>query len=241
MNKINLENKGLRMDADIFYPPELKAGHIYPAILFVHGWTSSRDRNYQYAESVSLLGYVCMVFDMRGHGTSEGDRMELSNEDFLGDVLLAYDHLANMPEVDVANISVVGSSFGGYLSAVLCSQRKLVNAVLRVPADYPNEEFAMPKKLKDAENTMAWREKEKVYSETTALQALSNFDGRVLVIESELDEQIPQQTILNYVNAFPEKDKIKHVVMQGAPHSIKEGKFRDEVTKILVDYFTSVI
>ena len=112
MKTIQFSSEGLRLDADIFYPPNMITGNKYPAILFVHGWISSRDRSYQYAESLASLGYVCIVFDMRGHGTSQGDRLELSSKDFLNDVLVAYDYLANLPEVDSENISANGGLFG---------------------------------------------------------------------------------------------------------------------------------
>jgi len=237
MKVVHLVSGGLRLDADIFYPSNMRAGKKYPAILFVHGWTSSRDRSYQYAESLASLGYVCMVFDMRGHGTSEGDRLELSSKDFLDDVLVAYDYLAALPEVDSEDISANGSSFGGFLVALLVSKRKLKTLVMRAPADYPDDEFSTPKKLRNWENIVEWRGKEKNADETSALRALSGFSGKVLFIESENDERIPRQTILNFANALPDKSQVSHVVMKGAPHSIKEGPFRYQVDQILSDWF----
>ena len=240
MKAVQFSNKGLRLDADVFYPPNSTEGRKYPAILFVHGWTSSRDRSYQYAESLASLGYVCMVFDMRGHGTSEGERLELSSKDFLDDVLVAYDYLASLPEVDPENISANGSSFGGFLVALLSSQRKLKSLVLRAPADYPDEEFSTPKKLRNWENIVAWRSLEKDETGTDALRSLSAFSGKVLFIESENDERIPRQTILNFIKALPNQSQVSHVVMEGAPHSIKGGPFRDQVGKILVDWFSKL-
>jgi esterase/lipase len=61
-----------------------------------------------------------------------------------------------------------------------------------------------------------------------------------LIIESEKDDSVPHQTILNYVNAVKDKSKLTHILMKGAPHSIKEGKFRDEVERILVDWFKKI-
>ena len=239
MKNIKLTNGGMMMDADIFYPSDMKEGGLYPAILFIHGWTSSRDRSYEYAKSLSELGYICMVFDMRGHGTSEGDRLELSSEDFLSDALVAYDYLVSLPEVDKENIGVNGSSFGGYLAALLVERRKVSNAVLRAPADYPDEEFSTPKKLRNWENIIAWRNEPRDSEATSALRSLSTFTGKTLFIESENDERIPHQTIVNYMNALPDKSKVTHIVIKGAPHSIKEGPFRDKVRQILVDWTVS--
>ena len=110
----------LRLDGTIFYPNN--KGNKFPAILFVHGWTSERKRSYQYAKALSKLGYVCLLFDMRGHGTSDGDINKATTKEFLDDVLAAYDYLMKVEGVDKENISAVGSSFGGYLIALLSAK-----------------------------------------------------------------------------------------------------------------------
>src|SRR3990170_2471980 len=109
------ENDGLRLDGTIFKPPDEKDKH--PAILFVHGWTSERKRSFQYAKSLADLGYICLLFDMRGHGTSGGED----------------------------------------------------------PAVY------------------AWRNQHRKSRETFALEAVSNFKSKILIIESEKDDVIPHQ------------------------------------------------
>ena len=159
----------------------------------------------------------------------------------MDDVLTAYDFLLNIEVVDKENISAVGSSFGGYLVTLLSEKRKLKNLALRVPADYKNEDFDKSKyEYSGAENLeiVAWRKKVKKPNDTFALSAISKFDGEILIIESEKDTIVPHETIENYINAVKNKQKLTHRVMKGAPHSIKEGKFRDEVTKILEEWFS---
>ncbi len=237
MHDFFLINDHLRLEGAIFYPSHKKDR--YPAILFVHGWTGERKSSFQYAKSLADSGYVCLLFDLRGHGTSQGDRNNFSSKDFLSDVVAAYDYLSKIKDVDPENISAVGSSFGGYLVALLSGKRKVRNLVLRAPADYQNETFNMLKKIisgKDP-NIMKWRTRERKPTETYALEALRGFMGSVLLIESEKDDSIPHQTVLNYKNAVRDKSKLTHVLMKDAPHSIKEGKFRDKVERILVKWF----
>ena len=229
---------GLRLDGTIFYPNN--KGNKFPAILFVHGWTSERKRSYQYAKSLSKLGYVCLLFDMRGHGTSEGDINKATTKEFLDDVLAAFDYLVNVEGADKKNISAVGSSFGGYLVTLLTRKRNISRLVLRVPAEYPNEDFEKSKmQTSGGEDpaVFAWRNRPKKSNETFSLEAISNFKGKVLIIESEKDDVVPHQVMENYINAVKDKSKLTHVVMKNAPHSIKEGPFRDEVKKILVAWF----
>ena len=221
----------------IFYPQIKKDKN--PAILFVHGWTSMKERSFQYAQALSKLGFLCFLFDMRGHGQSEGDIKTFTIKDFSDDVIAAYDYLSEVKSVNKENISAVASSFGCYLIALLSQKRKIKNLVMRAPADYANEEFNRPKSLTsgDEPEVMAWRKKIKQPNETYALEAINNFSGNILIIEAELDDTIPHETIENYANAVKDKNKLTHIVLKGAPHSIAEGKFRDQITQILVNWF----
>lgn len=241
MEDLFIENGGYRLAATIFKPATLKPKN--PAILFIPGWTGSRKRNFQYAESLVALGYICFLIDVRGHGDSEGDIDSSTHEQFLSDACAAYDYLSKIDGVDASNISVVGSSMGGYLAAILCSKRKVKNLVLRVPSDYPRESFAHPARLAGSENpgVMEWRSKARQPQDTFALEALHGFDGDVLIIQSGNDDSVPDQTIMNYIKAVEDKSKLTHVFMKDAPHSIKEGKFRDEVEKIYLDWFRKIL
>ena len=176
---------------------------------------------------------------MRGHGESEGNINTTTTKEFLDDVIAAYDYLVKVEGVDTENISVVGSSYGGYLSSILTSKRKVKNLALRVPADYANETFNISKMGNAGENpeVFKWRLIPKKSNETFALQALHEFDGNMLIIESEKDDIVPHQIIQNYLDAIKDRNKLVHIVMKNAPHSIKEGPFKDEVDRILADWF----
>jgi esterase/lipase len=224
----------------IFLPKKLFDKN--PAVLFVHGWTSAQERSFQYAKGLADIGYICMVFDMRGHGVSEGDIKTFTPKDFLEDVFAAYDYLTEVKGVNPDQISVAGSSFGSYLAALLSSKRNVRNLALRVPADYPNEIFDKPKFQNSGSSNdtiVPWRKKERTSKDTYALKAISRFKGQVLIIESEKDTIVPHRTVSNYINAVKNKKKLTHVVMLDAPHSLREGKFRDECEQILVSWFNN--
>lgn len=237
MTPVTLENHGATLDGVIFFPAEKKDTH--PAILFVHGWTSEKTRSFQYAQALADNGYICFLCDMRGHGKSEGDRNTLTSHEFLEDVLVAYDYLAKVEGVDTCTISAVGSSFGAYLITLLCEKRTIKSLVLRAPADYPNEQFdALKARVPGGDPTVVeWRKQPRGHDGSFALTALHHFPGEVLFIESENDDKIPHQTIVNFMNVLVDPKQATHVLMKGAPHSIKEGPFRDEVQKILTEWF----
>lgn len=58
-----------------------------PGVLFIHGWTSNQTGYIPRAEAVSKLGAICLTFDMRGHGKSDGVFNQLSRQDHLNDVV----------------------------------------------------------------------------------------------------------------------------------------------------------
>lgn len=236
MKDIEFSVDGLKLQGNLFYPEKLKDKN--PTILFVHGWTSEKRRSFSYAEALIKLGFIVMVFDMRGHGISEGDINIHSPKEFLKDCVAAYDYCSSIEGVDKENISIVSSSFGGYLSSILTEKRKIKNLILRVPADYANNTFEQSKMGNAGENpaVFKWRMIPKKHDETFALQALHNFNSDVLIIESEKDEIVPHPIIQNYINAVKDKDKLTHIVLKNAPHSIKDGPFKQEVARILVNW-----
>lgn len=237
MKDIEFIVDGLKLKANLFYPEVIIDKN--PGILFIHGWTSEKKRNFQYAEALIKLGFIVMVFDMRGHGISEGDINIHTPKEFLKDCVSAYDYFSEVEGVDKENINIVGSSFGSCLGSILTSKRKIKNIALRVPADYANETFEESKMGNAGENpeVFKWRLIPKKYHETFALESLHEFIGDILIIESEKDTVVPHPIIQNYINAVKYKSKLTHVVIKGAPHSIKPGPFKDEITKILVEWF----
>ena len=238
MRKVEFSVDNLKLKGILILPKKLLKKN--PAIFFIHGWTSHKERSYQYANGLAKLGYISFLFDMRGHGESEGNRDKTTTKEFLDDVLAAYDYLTKAQGVNTSDISVIASSFGCYLASLLTAKRNIKNLVLKAPADYPNSVFNKPTAQNSAESNpdiVSWRSEARKSDETFALDAVSNFNGKILILESEKDDMVPHQTVQNYVNAIKIKSKLTHIVIKDAPHSIQEGRFRDKVEQILVDWF----
>jgi len=62
---------------------------------------------------------VCLTFDLRGHAETRPQFETVSRALNLRDLIAAYDLLAQRHHVDPGSIAVVGSSYGGYLAAIL--------------------------------------------------------------------------------------------------------------------------
>lgn len=220
----------------LFYPSNLKDKN--PAVIFLHGWTSGQDRYTDQAKDLTKLGAICLTFDLRGHGISDGDINNQTRQNFLDDVIAAYDFLITDKKVDPNNITIIGSSFGAYLGALVTTHRKVKRLILRVPANYPNSNFNEPQiKYSNEVETLKWRHEVQNPQGTFALMALHNFGGKVLVIESGDDKIIPHQTIQNYLDAVTDKSWLGHIVMEGVPHSLSGFPgFKKQFQKITHDW-----
>lgn len=238
MQDVEFKVDGQTLKGKLFYPNILKDKN--PAIIFVHGWTSSFKGSISRAEALIKLGFICFIFDLRGHGESDGKIVDVTAEGSLKDCIAAYDYVASLPEVNKRLISVVGSSYGGYLSALLSEKRPISSLVLRVPAIYRDETFSKTK-LHEARKLLAEYRKSKVDTQDNlVLKTMQKYTGKLLLIESEEDEQIPHQTIENYRNAIGKPEIFKDIVMKGADHSLSQEKWRKEYIDILVDWFGKI-
>src|SRR5258706_1942379 len=159
-----------------------------PGLLFVHGWGGSQEQDLERARAAAALGCICMTFDLRGHAAHRQYCEIVTREDNLRDLLAAYDALAGMRGVDRSSIGIVGSSYGGYLAAIVTSLRKVRWLALRAPALYKDAEWEKPKHALHADADLAaFRRRELRAEENRALKACSEFRGDVLIVESEHD------------------------------------------------------
>ncbi len=163
-----------------------------PAVLMVHGWGGSQRQYRANAHKVAALGCVCLTFDLTGHVATASQRDTVSREENLHDMLAAYDFLAAHPLVEHDCIAVVGSSYGGYLAALLTERRPVRWLGLRAPAIYRDEDWGVPKRLLARVQKLADYRREPLAAEDNrALRACSRFTGDVLIVESEHDEIVP--------------------------------------------------
>ena len=138
--KVDIKTGDARIEGTLVTP-----GTLIPGVLFVHGWGGSQQQYLARAREMASLGCVCLTFDLSGHAATQEEREQVSRERNLRDVMAAYDVLAAHPHVDRAAIAVVGSSYGGYLAAILTTLRPVTWLALRVPALYIDSGWELPK------------------------------------------------------------------------------------------------
>ncbi|MGH8383075.1 alpha/beta hydrolase family protein [Pseudomonas sp.] len=154
---IHSESIEIHVDGETIAATIVSPGDKVPGILFVHGWGGSQQRDLARAKHITGLGCVCMTFDLRGHEKTESQRLSVTREQNLADLLAAYDRLVSHPAVDTSAIALIGSSYGGYLATLLTALRPVKWLALRVPALYWDDEWAMPKQGLDRQRLTDYR------------------------------------------------------------------------------------
>ena len=212
-------------------------GTLIPGVLFVHGWGGGQRQYVARAREVAALGCICLTFDLRGHARTAEQQKTVTREQNLRDVLAAYDALLRQRGVDRSSIAVVGSSYGGYLGAILTAHRPVRWLVLRVPALYKDSEWETPKEqLRKLQELEAYRRLPVKPVHSRALRACAQFKGHALVVESERDAIIPSQVVTNYREALAGAASLTYRLMAGADHALTSEADQQAYTTLLVSW-----
>src|SRR3954452_17130578 len=212
-----------------------------PGFLFVQGWGSGQEVYLARAREIAALGCVCLTFEPRGVSRDHPEHESVTREENLRALLAAYDVLAGQPAVDASAIGVVGSSYGGYLTAVLSSLRPVRWLALRVPALYKDEDWALPKRGLDRDELAAYRRSAVGAAENRALGACAAFEGDVLIVESERDDVVTHPVIANYMAAFERAHSLTYRIIAGADHGLSEVPWQQAYTSLLVTWATEMV
>ncbi len=218
-------------------------GTLIPGVLFVHGWGGSQEQYLSRAREVAALGCVCLTFDLRGHAQTRSQYFEtVSRADNLRDVLAAYDKLVQRRHVDPAAVAVVGSSYGGYLAAILSSMRPVRWLALRAPALYIDTGWELPKlQLHKDQDLRSYRRHLVHAADNRALQACQAFAGDVLLIESEQDDIVPRTVLTSYREAAKDARSLTYRCLDGADHGLTDDANQQAYSSVLVSWLKEMI
>lgn len=234
--KLSIDVAGEHIAGTIFVP-----GTKMPGVLFLHGWGGSQAQYCDRAREIAALGCASLTIDLRGHAAKADERDTVTREDNLHDVLAAYATLVRQRPVNRESIAVVGSSYGGYLAAIVTTLRPVRWLALRVPALYKDEGWHVPKHALNREELAAYRRRHVTPQENRALAACAAFKGDVLIVESENDDTVPHETIESYLEACKHAHSLTYRVIQGADHGLTDERWQRAYTALLVNWFSEMV
>lgn len=206
-----------------------------PAVLFIHGWSSNESGYRPRAETLVKLGYVCLTFDLLGHGHSSGSMETVTLKENIEASAAAYDFIASQESVDKESISIVGTSYGAYMAAILPSKREVKSLVLRVPAIYADEHDGTAKGSKQSMHLASEKSRPR---DNLALNSISGFGKSILLIEAEHDQVIPHY-IIELIKKAAKPNSLEHVVVKGSDHQFSKPEWQEEFIALLTRWFGS--
>ncbi len=124
----------IRLDATLYVPAGVDAGHRAPAVIVAHGFGGSKDSVIDDARDLARHGYVVLAYTARGFAGSDG-QIALDSPDYeVADARQLVDWLANRPEVRLdapgdPRVGVTGGSYGGALALMLAGYDRRVDAI----------------------------------------------------------------------------------------------------------------
>lgn len=208
----DIDCKGYAVKADIY-----EGSNDGAVLLSLIGRTSRRtkQRYYDFLPRLAKeLGITSVIFDYTGHGDSPFDIEELSPAQHFLEVITVFDWMKE--KYPNRKFFVIGSSYGGFLATQLTKYRKFDGLILRAPAIYKPSEFYTLMKNEDRDGTQSFRRDAEALAKHPLLARASQFEGKVLLVVHENDEQIPKETTDAYENAF----KPETLLVKGVSHSL---------------------
>ena len=232
----------VRVEGEHILGTLITPGSLVPGVLFVHGWGGDQRQYLARARDVAGLGCVCLTFDLRGHAQTQAQYESVSREESLRDVLAAYDFLAAQHNVDSDAIAVVGSSYGGYLAAMLTEIA--TGQVARAARAGVVQGLGMDAAEAQAPGRAGPREIPAAAGETRGKQGAAGMPvvhRRRALVESEHDTIIPHQVIVNYREACVSARSLTYRMIEGADHGLSSESMQAAYTGLLVKWFKEIV
>lgn len=179
-----------------------EGGNPAEVLLTIVGYGRTKADNAQFVGDIlQRTGANGLVLDLSGHGESPFKLDDTKPAQHLLEVTAAFDWLrSTYPK---AKISVMGTSYGGYMAAWLTRFRNFEKLVLRTPALYKPEDFYSPHCLiHKSDEVVAYRKNMELIAHNALFLQEPVFDGKTLLIVHGSDEQIPIETSTMYQENF---------------------------------------
>ena len=231
--EVKVGNETLR--GSLFIP---KGKGPFPGVIFYHGRGSSRKRYLVISKRLAKKGIMALCFDFRGCGVSDGVFKNQTQRMGIDDARAGLEFLLSQ-NVDRKRIGIMGTSFGGFVAAILMSEFDYIKSlILRAPAIFPEE--IMDINVDDL-RAYSYIEKEKWLS-SIAYDGISKFKGNLLVIQSEKDEVVHDWIVQNYFDRAENATKKELYVQKGAGHSLHATPdLLKEFYELIFDWFVKTL
>ncbi len=218
----------------------------FPTLIFMHGFTVDKvgpARLYEmFAKRCQEEGIAVIRFDFYGCGESDGDFSEMTIGTEMKEMMAIYKWAKTQSYVDTDNMFLGGHSMGGLLATLLASELKPCGIIAWSPALLMYYEAARRARTMRGETLNGYDinglELSKAYlkeaSEMNFIEMARGYDGKVLIIHGEKDEEIVAACVYRYRQLY-EKRLAIHLV-KDADHQFTSLSWRKELYDISLEF-----
>ena len=213
--ELSFERDGLTIYGQ-FYLPNTGSVH-YPLVIVSHGFEGSFRLNTYISESFAKAGLAVYVFDFCGGSTfslSGGSMLDMSVLTEKEDLMTVFDGLSSLEFIDKSRIFLMGESQGGFVSALVASERPddVAGLVLFYPAfvipDNGRNLYGSKENIPEYAYAFKLTVGRRYYSDVIDMdpyEEIGGYEGDVLLIHGDQDVVVPysysQKALEVYKNA----------------------------------------
>lgn len=185
-------------------------------LVFV-GFGSSKKSNSDFvARVVTDAGLHALVVDLSGHGESPFDVNVTTPAQHIQEAVAAYDWVAsNHPGMP---IHVMGTSYGGFISAFLSKFRPVKRLVLRTPAIYEPSTLFTQHQLIDKIEVREYRKSTEVVAKHPLFAQDGVAESQTFLLVHGEDKSVPSET----TGVYREKFGASLYIAEGFAHPFRD-------------------
>ena len=220
---------------------------VFPTVVLAHGLGADHTHMDAYASLLASHGFVTYAIDFCGGGEtskSDGSTLDMTVESERDDLLAAVRLMLDEPFVNKSSLFLVGSSQGGYVSAMLAQEMpdafKALALVYPAFVLYDNARAAYPEgsSIPDESEVLGVR-LGRAYAQTAMArdpyEGMPGFKKPVLIVHGSDDEIVPIAYSRRAAKVFPQT---RLEVIEGAGHSFR-GAALERSAQLVLDFLTS--
>ena len=238
------EDKSVKLDGIITYPPDFSKNKRYPLIVYGYGMPGTQIVYNRWGslwnQYLAQQGYIVFSMDARGM-SGRGEKFKNLSYGNMSkylsiDTAAGVKHLINKGFVHEDKIGAWGWSGGGYFTGLMLTKNaELFDVGVSVA---PVMDFRLYDSIYTERSMGLPQNNEAGYDSTSVLSYVDRFKGKLLVIHGTGDDNVHSQNLTWLIEEFVKNDKQLDVFYYpDRPHSMRGGNARKNLYKKMVNYF----
>ncbi len=187
----------------------------FPSVIFFHGSGSKGETYFELAKLLSENGILAFAFNFRGCGISDGKFGELTIGEGEDDARESLKLFLSQNNIDRNRLGICGSSYGGFLAALISLDYNFKSMILSVPASFPPSSMSLKQGTFISEIL-----KTEGFEGSLSYERIKEFKGKLLMIKAENDEVIVPGMAEKYLEVANSASLKEEFILKDSSHHI---------------------